>query len=510
MNGAERLIETAVSAGVDVCFANPGTTEIPLVAALDAVPGMRGVLCLAESVVAGASDGYGRLADRPAMTILHLGPGLGNAVSNLHNARRARTPVVNVVGEHASWHVAADAPLTSDIALLARNVSGWVGSSTSAESLGSDMAAAIAAARAGQVATLIACADHQWGDADDGAVAVPPVARPRASDAEVEEAATLLSRSGSVLLLGGRALGESGQRSAARIAAGTGCAVMMETFPARVEQGAHLAAPHRLGYFPELAANDLAAAAAVVMAGAPEPVAFFGYPDMPSRIIADGVDRFTLAAPSSDVEDALARLADRVGASDTPPHSAPARPEVPSGPLDAMAAAAAVAALQPEGAIVVDESATTGVAWGTLAQGAPPHTWLTLTGGALGLGLPASVGAAIACPDRSVIDFQADGSAMYSLPALWTMAHEGLDVTVVVCSNRRYNIIGYELYRAGIAEPGPQARSMVELSPPTLDFVAIASGMGVPATRAVTADDLVAQLRVALAEPGPHLIDMVL
>ena len=285
---------------------------------------------------------------------------------------------------------------------------------------------------------------------------------------------------------------------------------MMETFPARVEQGAHLAAPHRLGYFPELAAHYLEDATAVVFAGAPEPVAFFGYPGQPSRILGDGVDRFTVASPSADVEDALDRLADRVGSRDVPAHSAPARPEVPSGVLDAMSAAAAIAALQPEGAIVVDESATTGVAWGGLAQGAPPHTWLTLTGGALGLGLPASVGAAIACPDRAVIDFQADGSAMYSLPALWTMAHEGLDVTVVVCSNRRYNIIGYELYRAGLVDPGPQARSMVELSPPTLDFVAIAAGMGVPATRAATADDLVAQLRVALAEPGPHLVDMVL
>lgn len=510
MNGAERLMATAVDGGVDVCFANPGTTEIPLVAALDTVPGMRGVLCLAEVVVSGAADGYGRLADGPAMTILHLGPGLGNAVSNLHNARRAHTPIVNVVGEHASWHLDADAPLTSDIALLARNVSGWVGSSSSSEDLASDMATAIAAARTGQVTTLIACADHQWGDAGDGAVPVQRGERPRASDSEIAESATMLSRKGSVLLLGGRALRERGLRAAARIAAGTGCSVMMETFPARVEQGAHLPAPHRLGYFPELAVGDLAGAAAVVLAGAPEPVAFFGYRDQPSRILADGVDRRTVASPTGDVEDALDRLADRVGTSDTPAHSAPGRPEVPTGALDAMSAAAAIAALQPEGSIVVDESATTGVAWGALAQGAPPHTWLTLTGGALGLGLPASVGAAIACPDRPVIDFQADGSAMYSLPALWTMAHEGLDVTVVVCSNRRYNIIGYELYRAGLTAPGAQAQAMVELTPPPLDFVAIASGMGVPATRAATADDLVAQLRVALTEPGPHLVEMLL
>lgn len=511
MNGAERLMATAAGGGVEVCFANPGTTEIPLVAALDTVEGVRAVLCLAEVVVAGAADGYGRLTDRPAMTILHLGPGLGNAVSNLHNARRARTPVVNVVGDHASWHLAADAPLASDIDLLARNVSGWVGTSSSAEGLASDMAGAIAAALRGQVATLVACADHQWGEAGEGAVAVTPDDRPKASDAEVVEAAEMLTREGSVLLLGGRALRERGLRAAERVAAGTACAVMMETFPARVEQGADLPAPHRLGYFPELAANDLSDAASVVFAGALDPVAFFGYPEGRSRILDDGVARFTVASPEADVEDALDRLAERVGAP-VDPGSGPERVRVPvpTGALDATSASAAIAALQPEGAIIVDESATSGVAWGGFAQGAPRHTWLTLTGGALGIGLPASVGAAIACPDRPVIAFQADGSAMYSLPALWTMAHEGLDVTVVVCSNRRYNIIGYELYRAGLVEPGAKARSMVELTPPELDFVSIASGMGVPAVRVTTADDLVAELRVALAEPGPHLIEMVL
>ncbi len=510
MNGAERLMATAVDGGVDVCFANPGTTEIPLVAALDTVPGVRGVLCLAEVVVAGAADGYGRLTDRPAMTILHLGPGLGNAVSNLHNARRARTPIVNVVGDHASWHLAADAPLASDIELLARNVSGWVGSSTSAASLGSDMADAIAAALRGQVATLIACADHQWGESGDGAVAVTPEDRRSASDDEIAEAAAMLGREGSVLLLGGRALRERGLGAAERIAAGTGCSVMMETFPARVEQGADLLAPHRLGYFPELAANDLKDASAVVLAGALDPVAFFGYPDGQSRILADEVALFSVASPEADVEDALDRLAERVGTTDAPARPVVSRVPVPTGALDTTSAAAAIAALQPEGAIVVDESATSGVAWGGFAQGAPQHTWLTLTGGALGIGLPASVGAAIACPDRPVIAFQADGSAMYSLPALWTMAHEGLDVTVVVCSNRRYNIIGYELYRAGVTEPGPNARSMVELEPPELDFVAIASGMGVPSGRVTTADELVARLGVALSEPGPHLIEMVL
>lgn len=510
MKGAERLVATAVAAGVDVCFANPGTTEIPLVAALDTVPGMRAVLCLAEVVVAGAADGYGRLTDRPAMTILHLGPGLGNAVSNLHNARRARTPIVNVVGDQASWHLEADAPLTSDIESLARNVSGWIGSSKSADGLAGDMAEAIAAARSGRVATLIACADHQWEEAGDGPAPVTVTDRPRAQPRTIEDAASLLAREGAVLLLGGRALRDRGLLAASRIAAGTGCRVMMETFPARVEQGAHLLAPQRLGYFPEMAVNDVQGAPAVVLAGAPDPVAFFGYPGQRSRILDDSVTRLTLAAPTADVEDALDRLAERCGTPEPPAREAPARPEVPTGVLDVTSAAAAIAALQPEGAIIVDEAATSGVAWNSFAQGAPPHTWLTLTGGALGLGLPSAVGAAIACPDRPVIAYQADGSAMYALPALWTMAHEGLDVTVLVCSNRRYNIIGYELYRAGLSEPGPNARGLVELSPPPLDFVAIATGMGVPATRATTADELVTQLRNALAEPGPHLVEMTL
>ncbi|MEO8604483.1 MAG: acetolactate synthase large subunit [bacterium] len=514
MNGAESLIRAALAAGIDVCFANPGTTEMPLVAALDAVPGMRAVLGLFEGVCSGAADGYARMRGTPAMTLLHLGPGLANGLANLHNARRAHAPLVNVVGDHATWHRAVDAPLTSDIVSLATPMSDWVRTSRSAATVAGDMADAIAAALSppGGVATLIVPADCQWDPVGDTATPVrSPAARGRSDGSTIERVARLLRDTVDVtMLLGGHGLDRAGLTAAARIAAASGCKLFSETFPARIERGAGIAAPVRLPYFPEQALQALTGARTLLLAGATAPVAFFGYPGMPSSLVPEGCHIEVLAGPEADVTAALEAVADALGAAPAPREAPRPLPARPSGKLDPASLGAALAALQPEGAIVVDESATSGGPYLAMAPAAPPHSCLALTGGAIGQGLPTATGAAIACPDRRVVALQADGSAMYTLQALWTQARESLNVTTLICANRLYRILQIEAKRAGVGTPGPQARGLTVLSPPPIGWVDLARGLGVPGVRVETADDLVSQLERALATPGPNLIEVVL
>lgn len=512
MNGAESLMRTARQAGIEVCFANPGTTEMQLVAALDVVGGMRAVLGLFEGVCTGAADGYARMSGRPALTLLHLGPGLANGLANLHDARRAHSAVVNVVGDHATWHRPFDPPLASDIESLAHPVSGWVRTSRTAAEIATDMAAAIEAALRppGQVATLIVPQDCAW-DAAGGAA--PPLPQPRPASVPsgvIDTAAIGLRAPGSALFLGGTGLREPGLQAAARIAAGTGCRLWQETLAARVDEGSHLPAIPRLPYFPEDAIDALKEVRTLVLAGAPEPVSFFGYPGTPSRLVPAGCTIFTLARIDEDVPQALESLAEAVGAPRevrVAPRDAVARP---SGTLNPYTLGQALAAVQPEGAIIVDESISSRLGYQSFAPAAPPHTVLSVTGGSIGSGLPCAAGAALGCADRKVIAFEADGSGMYTLQALWTMAREQLDVTTVICANRRYRILQFELGRAGIAEPGPRAQALTELERPTLDWVALAKGLGVPAARADTADAFVISLERALAESGPSLIEAVL
>ncbi len=472
MNGAESLIRTAIAAGVEVCFANPGTTEMPIVAALDAVDGLRPILGLFEGVCTGAADGYGRMAEKPAMTLLHLGPGFANGIANLHNARRARSPIVNLIGDQATWHVGADAPLTSDIVSLARPVSGWVQSVRNAASLGRATAEAIAAAgRApGQVATLIIPSDCQWDPAERHAEPIEPTAPPTVSSDAIKRATESIRKGKKVaLFLGGTALRGRGLKVAARIAAKSGCHLMCETFPARLERGAGMPELDRLPYFPEQAIEVLKPFDTIVIAGAKKPVAFFGYPKFPSYLIPEGVNTAMLAQPTDDVPAALEALASEIGApvSVATPSNV-SRPERPIGKLNAMTAGAAIAAMMPEGAIVMDEAATTGLPFLAASAAAPPHTYLSLTGGAIGQGLPCATGAAVACPDRRVIAYQADGSGMYTIQSLWTQARESLNVTTVLCNNHSYRILQVELARAGVAEPGRKARSLTDLSNPNI------------------------------------------
>jgi len=515
MNGAESLLRTALAAGIEVCFANPGTTEMALVAALDAVEGMRPVLGLFEGVCTGAADGYARMADKPALTLTHLGPGFANGIANLHNARRARSPVVNVIGDQATWHLAADAPLTSDIASLARPVSAWVREVRMPASIAADTAAAVAAARhvPGRVATLIVPSDCLWSPAEGAAQALPLESPSSVPTEMIRRAATTLQKCGSkcVLFLGGQAMRLHGLAAASRIAASTGCRLMCETFPSRIERGAGRPAVEKLPYFPEQALELLSKYEAIVLAGALAPVAFFGYPNLPSSLIPNGCSSETLATPEQDSVTALAALADEIGA---PANDAGttqlSRPPRPAGQLDSATVGAALAALLPENCIVMDEAATTGLPFFAASAGAPPHTYLALTGGAIGQGLPCATGAAVASPERRVIAFQADGSGMYTLQALWTQAREGLNVTTLVCNNRRYRILQVELARAGMTEPGRKARSLTSLANPEIEWAKMAAGLGVPAVRVDTAEALCTELERALAVPGPNLIEMLI
>lgn len=511
-SAATAMLETAANAGVDVCFANPGTTEMPLVGALDAVPRIRAVLGLFEGVCTGAADGYARLTGRPALTLLHLGPGFANGIANLHNARRARSPVVNLIGDHASWHLAADAPLTSDIESLARPVSAWVKRAESPKDLPGDLAEAIRVATGppGRVASYLLPADFQAAPGGDP-VPVRRDAAPSVAHERIEPLAARLRAAGErgVLLLGGSALRRRGLRAAARVAAATGVRLRAETFPALWERGADVPAVDRLAYFPEQAREDLAQAPVVALAGAVAPVAFFGYPGQASELAPEGSVAW-VASPDEAVEDALEALADALDARDPGEAGGAAPDEVPAGPLDPVRVGGVLARCLPEDAIVVDEAATSALPFYGASKGARPHTVLHLTGGAIGQGLPVATGAALACPGRKVIAFQADGSAAYTLQSLWTQAREGLDVVTLICSNRAYRILQIELARAGIAEPGPQARSLTRLDAPVIDWVALSRGFGVPGQRVETSAELRKALLRALVEPGPQLIEMVL
>jgi acetolactate synthase-1/2/3 large subunit len=513
VNGAQALIRTLADAGVDTCFMNPGTSEMHFVAALDDVEEMRGVLALFEGVATGAADGYARMAGGPAAVLLHLGPGLGNGLANLHNARKARTPIVNIVGDHATYHKQYDAQLESDIETVARNVSSFIVTSTKPDEVAADAAAAVAAAIGppGGVATMILPADVSWNEPAVPAPQVAPAA-PAAPDPQRVTAIAAALRSGepAALLVGGRACRGDALVDAGRVAATVGARLLCETFPARLERGAGVPPVERIAYLAEFAVLQLDGLRHLVVVDSKAPVSFFAYPGKDSYLVPDGCQVHTLADAGDDCAAALAALADAVGATaDAAALADLSRPDLPTGPLTAEAVCQAVAALMPENAIVSDEGNTSALFAAGLTAGAPRHDWLCLTGGAIGQGLPVAVGAAVACPDRKVIALEADGSALYTLQSWWTMARERLDVTTVLFNNSSYAVLNMELNRVGVDEPGPKARDMLDLGRPSLDFVALATGLGVPATRATTAEEFVDQLRQALATSGPSVVEAV-
>ncbi len=484
------------------------------VAALDLQQGMRGVLCLFEGVVSGAADGYARMVGKPACTLLHLGPGLANSLANLHNARRAFSPIVNIVGDHATYHRALDAPLTSDILGLARPVSGWLRLAESADQVATDAAAAVQAALGPPncIATLVLPADSTWNE-PARPVAAQAIPKLKTPDQDNIKAAITALRSGEpcALLMNGRGVTEAALRSASQIQQASGARLLGDTFIARTPRGAGRVDLPRLPYFAEQAEPVLKGLKHLILVDTNAPVSFFAYPGRASELSPTGCTAHRLTTRGEDAEAALAQTAEALGASRLAPLvSERLHPGPMHGPINAASAAAVVAALLPEQAIVVNEALTSGAAMAGPTQSAAPHDLLDVTGGAIGMGIPAAVGAAIACPDRQVVSLQGDGGGMYAVQGLWTQAREGLDITTIIFSNRKYAILQMEFMRAGTHNLGPKAMDLLQLDRPDLDWVAMAAGMGVPGQCAETAEDLAAALAKGLATPGPFLIEAVM
>lgn len=518
-NGAERLCDSLIAQGVDTCFANPGTSEMHFVGALDRRPEMRCVLGLFEGVVTGAADGYARMADKPAATLLHTGPGLANGLANLHNAKRARTPLINVVGDHATYHLKYEAPLASDIDGLARPMSNWLGRASHPDQVAAEAAEAWrAAVSTPGVATLVLPADMAWGRAErTPIVPLERTALKRADPGKVRAVAEEMGKGGrTVLLVGGRAVRGDALALVAAIAAKTGADFIAETFNARIERGAGRVPVGKLPYAVDDAVAYLAGAERVILIDARPPVGFFAYPDKPSLLHDPAGSLHKLVETDEDLDEALALLAESLGVDEgrrsasgrkDAPASAQALPE---GPLSAEATCAIVAALLPDNAIVCDESVSAGGAFFPASHASLRHDYLQITGGSIGIGLPLGTGAAVACPDRRVVCLQADGSAMYTIQALWTQARERLGVTTVILSNRRYAILELEMRNVGIKQYGENARRMLRFDDPPLDWLALAQGHGVEAARAETGEVLADLLRTANSRQGPFLIEAVI
>ena len=511
--GAYALLQTAHALGARVCFANPGTTELALVRALDDVSGIRPILGLFEGVCTGAADGYARILGSPALTLLHLGPGLANGLANLHNARRAHSPIINIVGDHASWHLPFDAPLTSDIEALARPMSSTVISLDAPEEIRDAVQQAFERSLAppGSVATLIVSTDAMEAPATDlDSRSLAPLHRtPReiVSQERVVEAARRIAHNRTVLLLGTDALTERGQRAASRIAAASGARLIMESYPAIVALGGDLPRLQRLAYFPEDVMNQLGDDV-VVIAGARAPVSYFGYPGQPSELVSP--NRLALlASPGEDSAVALEQLAEQVTRSTRAAHASQPTPEETRRTSDFTPneIAEELVSQLPENAIVSLEGSTCGAPYLQRAHRARRHWVMTNTGGAIGQGLPCAVGAAIAKPESRVVCLQSDGSAQYTVQALWTMAREALDVTLIICANHRYGILQTELRRAGASLEGQASARMTRLDAPRVDWVSLARGYGVPGMQVETLARFRTALHESLRARGPTLIE---
>jgi acetolactate synthase-1/2/3 large subunit len=514
MNGAESLVRTLITGDVKVCFSNPGTSEIHIVAALDRITEIRCVLGLFEGVVTGAADGYARMTGKPACTLVHLGPGLANGLANLHNARRAQVPIVNLIGQHATYHLHHDTPLTSDIEAIAGPYSKWLRTSRAASETGRDVAEAIVAARTapGQIATLIAPADVTWSNGGDvvGPLSVP---RPAIPNNETIERTAAMLRSGvkTAILLTGNALYGKGLVVAGRIAGATGAKLLAPYPLTRMERGAGAPKVERIQYVLDLAVEQLKEYRQLILVGAAAPVAYFAYPGKNSVLTQPDCDIHTLASPGEDYVGALDALETALSMRETQQQVEKIeRPQMPNGEISLAGLAAVVGALLPENAIVVDESMTSGRGMMAATKGAPPHDWLGNTGGSIGIALPLAVGAAVACPDRRVLCLTADGSGMYTLQALWTMAREGLKVTTVVFANRDYAVLKREFDGLGVGKPGARAMEMFEIGRPDLDWVLLSKGMGVPGVRVTSLEGFAKALREGLASEGPTLIEVPL
>lgn len=519
MNGAESLLNSLHHNGISVCFANPGTSEMHFVAALEKVEGMRCVLGLFEGVVTGAADGYARMLDQPACTLLHLGPGLANGLSNLHNAIRAQSPIVNIIGDHATYHRHLDAPLTSDIEGAARPFSHWVRTSPNADALAADAAAAVAAAKSapGRIASLILPADAAWNEVSanhpkDASRAWTVVFPARPTDASIDAAAKMLkSGATTAILLGGRATREEPLELAGKIAAVTGARLYAQTLTSRITRGAGRVPVERIPYPVDQAVAFLKDVENIILVGAKAPVGFFAYPNKPSTLYQPGTHILELAPVDGDIPYVLQALADALGAQKVSPAKAefnlPARP---TGSITPEKIGTLIAATLPANTIVVDESITTGRTFMAATCTANPHDWILPTGGSIGFALPVAIGAAIACPDRKILALESDGSGLYMPQALWTQARESLNILTLVFANRKYQILRNEMQNVGVSNIGSKASALLDIGEPDINWVSLAKGFGVEAYTAQTMDELSRCMDVGYAVQGPCLIEVVL
>ncbi|WP_111497398.1 acetolactate synthase large subunit [Marinobacter bohaiensis] len=514
MNGAESLVATLVDQDVDICFANPGTSEMHFLAALGGNPEMRSVLCLFEGVATGAADGWYRMKDKPASTLLHLGPGLANGLANIHNAKRASSGMVNIVGEHSASHLKYDPPLTSDIEGLARPLSHWVRRAESSDTIAWDTAQAVAKAseHPGQIATLVMPGDTSWQPTTVAPV-LPPLATPerkRPNAARVEQVAKVL-RSGepTLIILANKATRGAALEKAGRVAAATETRLGSQFFTSRIERGAGRVPIERIPYAVAQATEFLKDFRHIVTVETTEPVAFFSYPDKPSQLKAEGTQVHALAEADEDSELALDMLLQELGATNVSPIiQERIETAVPTGALNPKSVAHALAAALPEHCIVVDESLTTGRESMGLTMGALPHDLINNMGGSIGYATPVATGAALACPDRRVFCMVGDGSAMYTIQSLWTQARENLNVTTIIFANNSYAILKAEYANMGAGTPGERAMSMIDIDRPSIDWLAMAKSMGVPGVAVDTAEAFYEAMVNSTLEPGPSLIEV--
>ena len=515
MNGAESLVGTLLEGNVDVCFTNPGTSEMHFVAALDQYDKMRSILCLFEGCATGAADGYFRMKRTPASTLLHLGPGLANGLANLHNAKKASSGIVNIVGEHALDHIKLNAPLTSDIEGIARPVSHWVKTSKSSKDIAVDGAEAIEMANVnpGQISTLILPGDTAWNEGNAIQSIKLKNKYSTVSSNLIDEAITaLLEAKNPLILVGGSALEEKNLIKLAKVADKIGCPMKTDWFNARLDKGAGRINSVRIPYVVDKAVEVLKDFDSIIIIGARRPVAFFAYPNKPGVLTQESTKFIELASLSDDITSVINELSDKVGISDNKPSTVSEFkiPDIPSGPINPTSLGMVLGALIPENAIVVDESVTTGREFFYQTAGSHPHTWLNNCGGSIGFGMPVAIGAAVACPDQKVISLEGDGSAMYTVQSLWTMARENLDIVVLIFANQSYKILQGELTNVGVDNPGKSALEMLSLKDPSLDWVSVSKGMGVDAVRVDNLEDLVKNFKHGLKDKGPFLIEVMI
>ena len=515
MNGAESLVGTLLEGNVDVCFTNPGTSEMHFVAALDKYKNMRSILCLFEGCATGAADGYFRMKRTPASTLLHLGPGLANGLANLHNAKKASSGIVNIVGEHALDHIKLNAPLTSDIEGIARPVSHWVKTSKSSQDIAVDGAEAIKVANVipGQIATLILPGDTAWNEGN----AIQSIKLKNkysiVSSNLIDQAVTALrDAKNPLILVGGSALEEKNLIKLAKVADKIGCPMKTDWFNARLDKGAGRINSVRIPYVVDKAVEVLKDFDSIIIIGARRPVAFFAYPNKPGVLTQDSTKFIELASLSDDITGVIDQLSDEIGISNSKPSTISELkiPDIPQGPINTTSLGMVLGALIPENAIVVDESVTTGREFFYQTAGSHQHTWLNNCGGSIGFGMPVAIGAAIACPDQKVISLEGDGSAMYTVQSLWTMARENLDIVILIFANQSYKILQGELTNVGVINPGKSALEMLSLKDPSLDWVLVSKGMGVDSVRVDNIEDLVKYFKYGLKEKGPYLIEVMI